>query len=71
MSPIGVALLSPHRFGDQRGWFSETWNHAVLEEADFRCDFIQDNYPFSAEPATLRRLHYQAPPHAQEKLVRG
>jgi dTDP-4-dehydrorhamnose 3,5-epimerase len=70
MSPLGIALLSPHRFGDERGWFSETWNRAVLEEAGFHCDFIQDNHSFSAEPGTLRGLHYQAPPHAQDKLVR-
>ena len=41
-----------------------------MEEAGFRCDFIQYNHSFSAESATLRGLHYQAPPHAQGKLVR-
>lgn len=70
ISSLGVALLTPYRFGDERGWFSETWNRGVLEEAGFRCDFIQDNHSFSAEPGTLRGLHYQAPPHAQDKLVR-
>ena len=69
-SPPGVAVLTPRRFGDERGWFSETWNRAVLEEAGLRYDFIQDNHSFSAEPGTLRGLHYQAPPHAQDKLVR-
>ncbi|OZA20000.1 MAG: dTDP-4-dehydrorhamnose 3,5-epimerase [Rhodobacterales bacterium 17-64-5] len=66
----GVFILTPRRFGDARGWFSETWNRAALAEAGIEPDFIQDNHSFSAEQCTLRGLHYQAPPRAQDKLVR-
>jgi dTDP-4-dehydrorhamnose 3,5-epimerase len=66
----GVIMLYPRRFGDDRGWFSETWNRVALIEAGIDLDFVQDNHSFSAEPATLRGLHYQAPPRAQDKLVR-
>lgn len=66
----GVLLLTPRRHGDARGWFTETWNRRTMAEAGIACDFVQDNQSFSAEPGTLRGLHYQAPPHAQDKLVR-
>ncbi|MEP4199300.1 MAG: dTDP-4-dehydrorhamnose 3,5-epimerase [Aliishimia sp.] len=66
----GVTLLTPRRFGDDRGWFSETWNKRVLAEAGIDADFVQDNHSMSAPIGTLRGLHYQAPPHAQDKLVR-
>lgn len=63
------ALITPPRFGDERGWFSETWNQHRLTEAGFHAEFVQDNLSFSARAGTLRGLHYQAPPHAQGKLV--
>jgi dTDP-4-dehydrorhamnose 3,5-epimerase len=66
----GVLILTPRRFGDERGWFSETWNRAVLAEAGIAADFVQDNHSLSAKASTLRGLHYQRPPHAQAKLVR-
>lgn len=66
----GVVVLTQRRFGDDRGWFCETWNRAAMVEAEIELDFVQDNHSFSAEPGTLRGLHYQAPPHAQAKLVR-
>ena len=66
----GVLLLRPRRFGDARGWFSETWNSAQLRQAGIDLAFVQDNHSFSAESGTLRGLHYQAPPRAQTKLVR-
>ena len=66
----GVLVLIPRRFGDARGWFSETWNARTLADHGLRVDFVQDNESFSAEAGTLRGLHYQAPPHAQAKLVR-
>lgn len=66
----GCVLLTPRRFGDDRGWFSETWNKRGLAEAGVDVDFVQDNHSMSAEVGTLRGLHYQAPPHAQDKLVR-
>jgi len=66
----GVFLIAPRRFGDDRGWFSETWNKRVLAEAGVEMDFVQDNQSFSAIKGTIRGLHYQAPPNAQDKLVR-
>ena len=65
-----VKLIIPRRFGDARGWFSETWNAAAMRAVGFDCDFVQDNHSLSAETYTLRGLHYQAPPFAQTKLVR-
>ena len=66
----GVFLITPKRFGDHRGFFSETWNRAALAEAGIDIDFVQDNHSMSAAKGTLRGLHYQTPPHAQAKLVR-
>jgi dTDP-4-dehydrorhamnose 3,5-epimerase len=66
----GVVILTPPRFGDDRGWFSETWNAARMAEAGLDMVFVQDNHSMSAAVGTLRGLHYQRPPHAQDKLVR-
>lgn len=65
-----VVEITPKRFGDHRGFFSETWNHRALADAGFDFDFVQDNHSMSATKGTLRGLHFQAPPHAQDKLVR-
>ena len=65
-----VKVLTPRRFGDDRGWFSEVWNARALAEAGITADFVQDNHSLSRPKGTLRGLHYQAPPHAQAKLVR-
>jgi dTDP-4-dehydrorhamnose 3,5-epimerase len=66
----GVRLLTPRRFGDDRGFFCESWNRRRMEEAGIDIDFVQDNHSLSHAPGTLRGLHFQAPPHAQAKLVR-
>ena len=66
----GVLILTPARFGDDRGWFSETWNAPRLAAAGVDVGFVQDNHSMSAAVGTLRGLHYQRPPHAQDKLVR-
>jgi dTDP-4-dehydrorhamnose 3,5-epimerase len=65
-----VMILTPNRFGDDRGWFSETFNAARMQAAGLTMDWVQDNHSMSAKPGTLRGLHYQRPPHAQDKLVR-
>ncbi|HCQ63989.1 MAG TPA: dTDP-4-dehydrorhamnose 3,5-epimerase [Rhodobacteraceae bacterium] len=70
MSLDGVAILTPARHGDARGYFSETWNRQRLAEAGIDAGFVQDNESLSATPGTVRGLHYQAPPSAQAKLVR-
>jgi dTDP-4-dehydrorhamnose 3,5-epimerase len=66
----GCLILTPRRFGDARGWFSEVWNKETLAKAGITCDFVQDNHSYSAEVGTVRGLHFQSPPHAQTKLVR-
>jgi dTDP-4-dehydrorhamnose 3,5-epimerase len=66
----GVVVLTPARFGDSRGFFSESWNRKRMTEAGFDIDFVQDNHSFSARAGTVRGLHFQSPPHAQAKLVR-
>ena len=65
-----VLILTPRRFGDARGWFTETWNATRMAEAGLDLPFVQDNHSMSAAKGTLRGLHYQSPPRAQDKLVR-
>jgi dTDP-4-dehydrorhamnose 3,5-epimerase len=66
----GVLILTPARHGDARGFFSESWNKARMAQHGLEPDFVQDNHSMSAAIGTLRGLHFQAPPHAQGKLVR-
>jgi dTDP-4-dehydrorhamnose 3,5-epimerase len=66
----GVLLLTPRRFGDDRGFFSESYNQARMAEHGITTKFIQDNHSLSAQVGTVRGLHFQSPPHAQDKLVR-
>lgn len=69
-----VKVVTPQRHGDDRGYFAEIFNRRRfadelgLDESEL--DFVQDNQSFSAAAGTLRGLHFQAPPHAQGKLVR-
>ena len=65
-----VKILSPRKFGDARGFFSETYNRDAFAAAGLDHVFVQDNHSFSATPGTLRGLHFQLPPYAQDKLVR-
>jgi len=64
-----VRLLTPRRFGDERGWFSETYNARSLAAAGLDMAFVQDNRAFSRAVGTLRGLHYQVPPYGQAKLL--
>jgi dTDP-4-dehydrorhamnose 3,5-epimerase len=66
----GVVILTPKKFGDQRGFFSETYNKKTLAKAGINLDFVQDNHSLSAETGVVRGLHFQSPPFAQDKLVR-
>lgn len=66
----GVLEIRPRKFGDERGFFSETFNSKALAAYGLRHDFVQDNQSFSAERGVLRGLHYQLPPFAQTKLLR-
>ncbi len=65
-----VIALTPKRFGDERGYFSEVFRLDVLAEAAPSLMFVQDNQSGSAQVGTVRGLHFQAPPFAQAKLVR-
>ena len=65
-----VLLITPPRFGDQRGFFAETYSAPKLLQAGIALPFVQDNQSFSAAAGTLRGLHCQVAPHAQGKLVR-
>lgn len=67
---LDVTLIIPHRFGDHRGFFAETYNRRAYEAAKITHEFVQDNHSISAQVGTVRGLHFQAPPHAQAKLVR-
>lgn len=65
-----VKILTPKRFGDGRGFFSEVYNKQRFENFDLRLNFVQDNHSLSAKAGTIRGLHFQVPPFAQGKLVR-
>jgi len=66
----GVFEIIPRKFGDDRGFFSETYKAAALTEVGVDLNFVQDNQSFSAAKGIVRGLHYQLPPFAQDKLVR-
>ena len=66
----GVLEISPRKFGDDRGFFSETYNAKSFAQAGVCLTFVQDNHSFSAAVGVVRGLHYQLPPRAQDKLVR-
>lgn len=65
-----VKVLTPKKFGDHRGFFSETYNKKRLTDAGINLDFVQDNHSLSAERGVVRGLHFQLPPFGQDKLVR-
>jgi dTDP-4-dehydrorhamnose 3,5-epimerase len=65
-----VVEIVPKRFEDSRGFFSETYSRTRFENAGLCRDWVQDNHSYSASAGVLRGLHYQAPPFAQDKLVR-
>jgi dTDP-4-dehydrorhamnose 3,5-epimerase len=65
-----VLLITPPKFGDSRGFFSETWSAAKLAAQGFNENFVQDNHSLSAQPGTVRGLHCQIAPSVQGKLVR-
>jgi dTDP-4-dehydrorhamnose 3,5-epimerase len=65
-----VILIVPRRFGDARGFFSETFNVRRFAEAGVKAPFVQDNHSLSARRGTVRGLHCQIAPSVQGKLVR-
>lgn len=66
----GVLVLTPRRFGDDRGFFCEVYNKDTMAGAGVRVEFVQDNHSLSRQVGVVRGLHFQSPPRAQDKLVR-
>jgi len=66
-----VKILTPRRFEDARGYFMETFTETKFAPHIAGMRFVQDNESFSKEAFTVRGLHYQRPPFAQDKLVRA
>lgn len=67
---LDVYILEPKVFGDNRGWFMESWSKRKMEEAGLFYDFVQDNQSFSSVKGTIRGIHFQKGEHCQAKLVR-
>jgi len=65
-----VKLIRPPKFCDDRGFFAELYSQRSLAEHGIQDPFVQDNCSLSAEPGTIRGLHFQLPPETQAKLVR-
>lgn len=65
-----MMLVTAKQSSDQRGFFSETFRADVFAAQGIDAVFVQDNHVFSTQKGVLRGLHFQAPPHAQGKLVR-
>jgi len=65
----GVLIIETDVFGDNRGYFTETYNKEKYAAIGITTEFVQDNMSFSAQKGTLRGLHWQNPPYAQAKLV--
>lgn len=64
-----LIIIEPRVFGDERGFFFESYNKTKFEDLGIDINFVQDNQSFSKK-GTLRGLHYQNPPFAQTKLIR-
>jgi dTDP-4-dehydrorhamnose 3,5-epimerase len=73
IEPLAIAdvrLIRPKRFGDARGFFSEVYSRAAFAAAGITMEFVQDNHSRSAKIGTIRGLHFQTAPFAQDKLIR-
>ena len=66
----GVKIVTPKKFGDARGFFSEVFSRKAFADAGLALDFVQDNHSYSAEVGVVRGLHFQREPFGQDKLVR-
>lgn len=65
-----VVLVAPKRFGDARGYFTETFRDTQYEAAGIKGPFVQDNHSYSRDAGVIRGLHFQIAPTPQAKLVR-
>lgn len=66
----GIKILTPDRFGDSRGFFSETFSDRAMADAGITATFVQENHSLSVEAGVVRGLHFQSGDVAQGKLVR-
>ncbi len=66
----GPIAITPNKFGDERGFFSEVFSKQGLKEIGINPDFVQDNHSYSSQLGVIRGLHFQIDPNAQGKLVR-
>lgn len=66
----GVLVVTPNKYSDERGFFSETFKIENMRASGVAHDWVQDNHTFSRERGVVRGLHFQMPPFAQAKLVR-
>lgn len=64
-----VKIITPKLFGDNRGWFMETYSARDLKEYGITAKFVQDNRSFSAKKGIIRGLHFQRAPYTQAKLL--
>ena len=69
-TPKDLKLIQTVRHVDRRGFFAETYSRKNYSQVGIDIEFVQDNHSLSRKSGTLRGLHFQAPPHAQSKLVR-
>jgi len=65
-----IKIFTPKKFGDERGFFSETYSKKHLSEKGIEINFVQDNHAYSAHAHTMRGMHFQIAPFAQDKLIR-
>jgi dTDP-4-dehydrorhamnose 3,5-epimerase len=66
----GVLVVTPKKFSDERGFFSETFRASALAAHGVTHPWVQDNHSMSGKGGVVRGLHFQSPPHAQAKLLR-
>ncbi len=64
-----VKIVKPLVFGDNRGWFYESYSYEKLKQLGINTQFVQDNRSYSSEKGTLRGIHFQKSPMAQTKLI--
>ena len=66
----GPVVIVPRKFGDARGFLSETYSNDAFCANVAHARFVQENHSYSEHAGTIRGIHFQVPPHAQGKLVR-
>src|SRR5262245_20204818 len=69
VAPDLPRIITPKRYVDNRGWFSESFHEKRLRDIGITCRFVQDNQSSSSHAGTVRGLHFQLPPAAQAKLI--